>query len=45
VALSLPAVVGAGGVAEVLEPQMSDDERAGLHKSAAVLQVAYDSVK
>ena len=44
VALSLPAVVGRGGAVQVLEPRMSDDERAGLLKSAAVLQEAFESV-
>jgi malate/lactate dehydrogenase len=40
VALSLPAVVGAQGAAEVLEPQMSEDERDGLEHSADVLRRA-----
>ncbi len=44
VALSLPAVVGADGAAQVLEPEMSADERAALERSAAVLQAATDGL-
>jgi len=40
VALSLPAVVGADGASQVLELEMSDVERAGLARSAAVLATA-----
>jgi L-lactate dehydrogenase len=40
VALSLPAVVGAGGAADVIFPEMNDDERARLHDSARVLRAA-----
>jgi len=40
VALSLPAVVGAQGVAEVLEPEMSATEREQLQRSADVLRKA-----
>jgi L-lactate dehydrogenase len=40
VALSLPAVVGAAGAEDVLEPEMSDEERASLARSAAVLRAA-----
>ena len=40
VALSLPTVVGGGGAAEVLEPEMSVDERAALGHSADVLRKA-----
>lgn len=40
VALSLPAVVGAAGAAEVIEPEMSAGERERLHRSAAVLRAA-----
>jgi L-lactate dehydrogenase len=32
--LFLPSVVGGSGVIEILEPDMSDDERRGLEKSA-----------
>ena len=40
VALSLPAIVGADGAAEVLAPEMSDDESERLGASAATLQKA-----
>jgi L-lactate dehydrogenase len=40
VALSLPAIVGDGGAAEVLEPEMSAEERRGLEASAEVLRRA-----
>lgn len=40
VALSLPAVVGPGGVAEVLIPPLDAVELAGLERSAAVLRAA-----
>jgi L-lactate dehydrogenase len=45
VTLSLPSVVGRGGVSEVLEPQMSDEEREGLRKSADTLNKALDRVR
>lgn len=41
VALSLPAVVTAGGAADVLEPKMDEDERARLRQSADVLRAAH----
>lgn len=44
VALSLPTVVGASGGVEVLEPELDETERAGLHESARVLEAALDSV-
>jgi L-lactate dehydrogenase len=44
VALSLPAVVGAGGAAQVIAPELSDDERAWLERSAAVLREARASL-
>jgi L-lactate dehydrogenase len=44
VALSLPAVVGADGAAEVLDPMMDDEERAALHHSADVLRSATSEV-
>ncbi|MCU0706105.1 MAG: hypothetical protein MUF18_19250 [Fimbriiglobus sp.] len=44
VALSLPTVVSAGGAVTVLEPAMTDDERAGLSKSADVLGKAFASI-
>src|SRR5262249_13485625 len=42
VTLSLPSVIGRAGVIEVLEPDMSDDERVGLQRSAEILQAALD---
>ena len=44
VALSLPALVGAGGALQVVEPAMSDDERTALAASAAVLSQAWASL-
>jgi L-lactate dehydrogenase len=44
VALSLPAVVGAQGASDVLEPEMSTDERHRLEHSADVLRKAAASV-
>src|SRR4051794_518783 len=37
VTLSLPSIVGRAGVIEVLEPEMSDEEREGLRNSADAL--------
>src|SRR5258705_13617765 len=37
VTLSLPSVLGRRGIVEVLEPEMSDEERRGLSKSAESL--------
>jgi L-lactate dehydrogenase len=45
VTLSLPSVVGRRGVTEVLEPEMSDEEREGLRKSAATLKQALERVR
>jgi L-lactate dehydrogenase len=45
VTLSLPSVVGRGGVIEVLEPDMSDEERHGLEKSAETLKAALASLR
>jgi L-lactate dehydrogenase len=45
VTLSLPSIVGKGGVIAVLQPELSEDERAGLEKSAANLKAALDRVK
>jgi L-lactate dehydrogenase len=45
VTLSLPSVVGRGGVVEVLEPDMSDEERAGLRNSAELLKKALKQVR
>jgi L-lactate dehydrogenase len=44
VALSLPAVVGSQGAAEVLEPEISADERQRLEHSADVLRKAVVSM-
>ncbi len=44
IAISLPAVVGRDGAASVLEPQMDDEERALLMRSAEVLRDAYGGV-
>ena len=44
VALSLPAVVGAGGAADVLAPEMNAEERERLQHSAEVLRDAAASV-
>jgi L-lactate dehydrogenase len=44
VALSLPAVVGTQGASDVLEPEMSADERQRLEQSADVLRSAAASV-
>jgi L-lactate dehydrogenase len=40
VALSLPAVVGASGASQVIEPDISSDEREALEHSAQVLRTA-----
>lgn len=40
VALSLPAIVGAGGAEDVLEPELGAEERAALERSADVLRAA-----
>jgi len=40
VALSLPTVVGANGATEVVVPAMSDEEREGVERSAALLRRA-----
>jgi L-lactate dehydrogenase len=45
VALSLPAVVGARGAAEVLEPEMTADERSALERSAEVLRAAHAGIR
>jgi L-lactate dehydrogenase len=44
VTLSLPSVVGRSGVVEILEPDMSDEERHGLEKSAQTLKAALASL-
>jgi L-lactate dehydrogenase len=45
VTLSLPSVVGRGGVIEVLQPELSEEETAGLKKSAESLKAALERVK
>jgi len=40
VALSLPAVVGAEGAPRVIEPEMNQEERDALHRSAEILRQA-----
>lgn len=45
VALSMPTVVHEGGAAEVIEPEMSGEERESLEHSAAVLRKALDELK
>ncbi|MFT7776874.1 lactate/malate family dehydrogenase [Roseateles sp.] len=44
VALSLPAVVGMGGAAQVVEPALDAAERDALRASAAVLGAAFDAL-
>jgi L-lactate dehydrogenase len=44
VTLSLPSIVGRGGVIEVLAPELSDEERSGLDKSADSLRKALQHV-
>jgi L-lactate dehydrogenase len=45
VTLSLPSIVGRAGVIEVLEPEMSDEERDGLRNSADALNKALDRIR
>lgn len=40
VALSLPRIVGAGGVKATLYPPLTDEERIALHRSAEILAEA-----
>jgi len=44
IAISLPAIVGASGAADVIEPQLDDAERAALERSADVLRQAIASL-
>ncbi len=44
VTLSLPCIVGADGATRVLEPDLDDREREGLHRSAEVLREAMSKV-
>ena len=45
VTLSLPSIVGRRSVIEVLEPEMSDEEREGLQNSADTVSKALDRVR
>jgi L-lactate dehydrogenase len=45
VTLSLPSVVGRGGVIEVLRPDISEEEQAGLQNSADLLRAALERVR
>ena len=45
VTLSLPSIVGRNGAEAVLEPELSEDERAGLQKSAETLKQALSEIK
>jgi L-lactate dehydrogenase len=44
VALSLPRVVGAGGATRTLDPELADDERAALRRSAEILRESADAL-
>jgi L-lactate dehydrogenase len=44
VTLSLPSIVGKNGVEAVLEPELSEEERAGLQTSAETLKEALEGV-
>jgi L-lactate dehydrogenase len=45
VTLSLPSIVGRHGIVSVLEPELNDEERAGLEKSAQTLRAALERVR
>ncbi|WP_050420562.1 lactate/malate family dehydrogenase [Bradyrhizobium tropiciagri] len=45
VTMSLPSVIGRGGVIEVLEPEMSGEELVGLQRSAEFLRSALDRIR
>jgi L-lactate dehydrogenase len=45
VTLSLPSIVGHAAVVTVLEPELSEEERAGLEKSAQTLRAALERVR
>jgi L-lactate dehydrogenase len=45
VTLSLPSVVGRGGAVEVLQPEMSVEERSSLQNSAEALKKALERVR
>jgi L-lactate dehydrogenase len=44
VTLSLPRVVGAGGVLRTLTPELADEERAALRRSAEILRGSTDAL-
>jgi L-lactate dehydrogenase len=41
----LPSVVGRGGIIDVLESELSDEEQAGLENSAKILKAALERVR
>jgi L-lactate dehydrogenase len=43
--LSFPSVIGRGGLIEVLQPELSDEERVGLQKSVDILKAALDRIR
>ncbi|HVE58439.1 MAG TPA: L-lactate dehydrogenase [Pyrinomonadaceae bacterium] len=43
--LSLPCVVGRGGIEKIVELPLSDDEKRDLLKSAAILKTTYETLK
>jgi L-lactate dehydrogenase len=45
VALSLPSIVGRDGAVSIVEPEMSDDERDALRRSAGILDAAATSLR
>jgi L-lactate dehydrogenase len=45
VTLSLPSVVGRNGVSRIFEPEMSEEERKGLKRSADTLLSAFSRIK
>jgi malate/lactate dehydrogenase len=44
VALSLPAIVGAQGATEIVEPEMDEPERQALERSAGVIRKALNEI-
>jgi L-lactate dehydrogenase len=44
VTLSLPTIVGASGAVAVLQPDLTDEERSKLEKSAQILRTALQTV-
>lgn len=45
VTLSLPTIIGKEGVVQILEPEMSDQERQALERSAETLRAAFARIK